>query len=169
MKLVGVGSVNVSKMTLYKIEKTIMHEKFDKDTLENDIALVKLTEKMTFSDKVKPIALSNEFIRGGVEAVVVGFGFVYPAGPLLFLHTKTIANDECINGKEPVPKSQICAFKQKGHGPCFGDSGGPMAVGGKLIGIVSYGLGETCASDRPDSYTRISEYIKWITNIMATN
>lgn len=42
-----------------------------------------------------------------------------------------------------------------------GDSGGPLTVNGKLIGLVSWGMG--CAStEYPTVYTRVTEYVHWI-------
>lgn len=42
-----------------------------------------------------------------------------------------------------------------GKDACQGDSGGPFVVDGKLVGIVSWGLG---CGDRPGYYTRVSNY-----------
>nr|CAD7578391.1 unnamed protein product [Timema californicum] len=42
-----------------------------------------------------------------------------------------------------------------------GDSGGPLAFGGRVVGIVSWG--SPCALGFPDVYVRVSEYVDWIT------
>nr|AGM32843.1 trypsin-like serine protease [Coptotermes formosanus] len=46
-------------------------------------------------------------------------------------------------------------------GTCLYDSGGPLVADGRLLGIVSWGY-ETCASGRPDVYTKISAVRDWI-------
>nr|CAD7441416.1 unnamed protein product [Timema bartmani]CAD7461968.1 unnamed protein product [Timema tahoe] len=55
----------------------------------------------------------------------------------------------------------ICAYGGEGYGVCSGDSGGPLAFGGRVVGIVSWG--SPCALGFPDVYVRVSEYVDWIT------
>lgn len=43
---------------------------------------------------------------------------------------------------------------------CYGDSGGPLAVDGELVGIVS--MGKPCAKGVPDIFTRVSYFLEWI-------
>nr|WP_081107541.1 trypsin-like serine protease [Vibrio alginolyticus] len=46
-------------------------------------------------------------------------------------------------------------------GSCHGDSGGPLTVDGKLVGLVSWAMG--CAlTDYPTVYTRVPKYLDWI-------
>lgn len=61
-----------------------------------------------------------------------------------------------------MPRGSICTFSPKGdRDACNGDSGGPLAIDGKLAGIVSWGVG--CAlKDAPGVYTEVSHYTKWI-------
>lgn len=42
-----------------------------------------------------------------------------------------------------------------------GDSGGPLARGNLLVGVVSYGTA-ICAIGTPDVYTRVSVFYQWI-------
>lgn len=44
----------------------------------------------------------------------------------------------------------------------MGDSGGPLAANGSLIGIVSWGI--PCGLTYPDVFTRVSSHVSWITN-----
>jgi Trypsin len=41
------------------------------------------------------------------------------------------------------------------------DSGGPLVLNDRLIGVVSFGS-TICASGQPDVYTRISSFYDWI-------
>lgn len=47
----------------------------------------------------------------------------------------------------------------------FSDSGGPLQCDDKLVGIVSYGT-RVCAVSYPDVYTRASEFVGNIKNII---
>ena len=53
----------------------------------------------------------------------------------------------------------ICAnVPGGGKGPCVGDDGGPLVVGGKLVGMVSWGYG--CGSAQyPIVYSNVA-YLK---------
>merc|ERR1719348_1585958 len=58
------------------------------------------------------------------------------------------------------------AFGQPGRwSACMGDSGGPLACGGTLVGIVSFGPGE--CSGKPGVFTEVSQFIPWIQQHMG--
>lgn len=57
------------------MEQVINHEDYDSYTLNNDIALLKLSSKATLNDQVKPACLpdaSNDY--DDVNAIVSGWG-----------------------------------------------------------------------------------------------
>ncbi|KAG8235393.1 hypothetical protein J437_LFUL009252 [Ladona fulva] len=67
-----------------------------------------------------------------------------------------------------VCPEQICAGTEEGgEGSCSGDSGGPLFVDGKVIGLVSFAKG--CSlKDWPTVYTRVSAYIDWINSKVSS-
>ena len=78
---VALGSVRLAEAQYYDTERVIAHEEyvfkeFDNDTviIENDIALVKLKDKIQFNQRVQPIPLAEDYTDGGKEAVVSGWG-----------------------------------------------------------------------------------------------
>ena len=62
-----------------------------------------------------------------------------------------------------ITENMICAaVPGGGKVSCRGDSGGPLVVGGKLAGIVSWGIG--CADARyPGVYSNIATLRSFIT------
>lgn len=67
-----------------------------------------------------------------------------------------------------IHDSILCTFIGNGTGTCYGDSGGVLAVNKKLAGIMAWGV--AYAQGKPDQFTRISNFVKWIeekTNIIA--
>lgn len=67
-------------------------------------------------------------------------------------------------GSETLLDGMLCAGYMSGESDaCTGDSGGPLVCGGKLVGIVSFGLG--CAMPGyPGVYTNVAYYYDWISN-----
>lgn len=75
---------------------------------------------------------------------------------------------ECRAGHSPenrgrILDSNICTTSPVGEGMCMGDSGGPLAAGMKLIGVVSWGI--ACANQQPDVFARVSSFVPWIKSI----
>lgn len=61
---------------LYDIERVFVHELYDDDAFSNDIALLKTTEPIQFSDEVQPICLPEKDygIDNEFECETSGFG-----------------------------------------------------------------------------------------------
>lgn len=79
----------------------------------------------------------------------------------------TWTNDECRKlhpGEDRrFYEGTLCAFAQYGKGTCFGDSGGPLAADGRLIGLVAWV--NPCAGGLPDGYTRVAVFLNWIREV----
>lgn len=59
---------------VYRVNQTIVHEGYRPSSLENDIAVVQTAQEIAFSETIEPIPLNGEYIGGGVEAIVSGWG-----------------------------------------------------------------------------------------------
>lgn len=161
----------------------ISHPDFNDYTLENDVALIKLTEPVTFTNEIKPICLpGGRKVNVNDQGYVIGWGTVDADGggdssPLLRqVKVPVRTNSSCsLKYFDDYKKdSQLCAGVTDVNAEkdsCQGDSGGPYFMYDTdkksyyQVGIVSYGI--KCAGD--GVYTRVSYYEDWINDTMAAN
>ncbi|XP_076039179.1 trypsin-1-like [Oratosquilla oratoria] len=151
-------------------DKLILHPDYNNDTLENDIALVRLKTAVPLSDTVLPVCLATSPPKVGTLAVVSGWGFLsYNGSSQEFLQevgVKIVKSKNCLVANSSYnPDGMICATKPN-KGICFGDSGGPLVVESskniwEQVGVVSFTY--TCGEfGYPDGYARVDYYIDWI-------
>ena len=111
------------------------HKDYNRTSIDNDIAIVRLAEKIVMDSNVKPITLpKNTTIRNKQSSTVTGWGETLPqkrgkddisfscqlkeANLALMKATET----SCRNMILANPETKICAFT-KGVDTCNGDSG----------------------------------------------
>jgi hypothetical protein len=158
----------------YYVSQAIVHEGYNSTSLDNDIALLKLTEPINFTNAV-PIKLisADDSVSGatdpGVMSWVTGWGLtsvspnVFPT-KLQKVQLPIISNAQAATVLGSIPKSNIMAGYLNGNkDACMGDSGGPLVVPVlgeyKLAGIVSWGSNKC---DTYGAYTRVSSFETWI-------
>lgn len=71
--LVGTNVVS-SGGVYYKPEKFLMHDGYNQPQFANDIALIKLAEKLEFNELVQPIELIDRELENDVELILTGWG-----------------------------------------------------------------------------------------------
>lgn len=160
-------------------DRVIAHPSYNTPRFANDIAVVRLSEDLTFNeDHIKPVCLPITWTlqtQSLKSLVVAGWGTTETQAPsqeLLKARLSVASLDECRDVHRTVQFSdnQICA---KGPGivdTCKGDSGGPLFFpfslnGTKYIqfGIVSAGAPGCGAGDsKPGIYVRVQNYVHWI-------
>ncbi|XP_061823744.1 serine protease 33-like [Nerophis lumbriciformis] len=184
---VSLGRQNLDGLNLNEVSRTvdtiILHPDFDSSILNNDIALLRLTSPVTFTDYIRPVCLaasSSNFISG-TDSWVTGWGRIQEGVALPFPQTlqevevPVVGNRQCNcqYGVGSITDNMICAgLLEGGKDACQGDSGGPMMSEQNLIwiqsGIVSFGVG--CARpDLPGVYTRVSRYQSWINSHISSD
>uniref|UniRef100_A0A3Q2EH61 Peptidase S1 domain-containing protein n=1 Tax=Cyprinodon variegatus TaxID=28743 RepID=A0A3Q2EH61_CYPVA len=163
-----------------------IHPDYNSSTVDNDIALIRLSEPVNFTSYISPVCLaaSDSTFYSGVESWVTGWGNIgtfepLPSpGNLLEVEAQIVGNGQCRCdysdlGYISITDNMICAgFQEGGKGPCFGDSGGPLVSkqGDRWIqaGVVSFGVG--CAKPFfPAVYARVSQYNEWINSHITRN
>lgn len=174
---VRVGTNNpasTSEGETYTISEVIVNENFNNETLENDIALIKLSRPLV-NAVAKPIKLvtSVDVSYGstdpGVMSWVTGWGLtqvdpnVFPTS-LQKVQLPIITNAQASTVWRSIPATDLMAGYLNGNkDACSGDSGGPLVVPVlgeyKLAGLVSWGSSEC---DTYGAYTRVSMFEDWI-------
>ncbi|XP_019746192.1 coagulation factor X-like isoform X2 [Hippocampus comes] len=165
-----------------QVAQILMHERYEKKTADNDIALLRLASPVVYTPYAVPACLPTKSLaERDLWAIsihtVSGWGRRAENGPtshlLRRLRVPRIRTQQCIQESGvQLTENMFCAGYLTGReDSCKGDSGGPLVTQYKkttfLLGIVSWGKG--CA--RPGHYgiyTRVSNYLQWIHNHTAT-
>ncbi|XP_045767980.1 trypsin-1-like [Maniola jurtina] len=182
---------NETKTIDRKVSQIIRHLRYNPGTYDNDIAMLKLSERVDLSTALKrvrvdevdedndiglrPVCLPKPGLNYANEtAIVAGWGTTEEGGSvsntLQEVEVPIMTNMECrqTSYKNRITENMLCAGeKQGGHDACQGDSGGPLHVRDAntekhhIVGVVSWGEG--CARpDRPGVYSRVNRYLTWI-------
>jgi len=170
---VGLHDINQPVSGEQKIvaERIFMHEQYNTQTKENDIAIIRLSKPVTISDKINVICLPGPEARNTNETVwITGWGttsFQGQTSPVLKQTSLHTMPDRCgqIYSNYNNQK-QICAGAHGGgRDTCQGDSGGPLMYESNgqwfLNGVVSYGY-QCAVAGYPGIYARVSYYLPWI-------
>ncbi|MBZ3871796.1 Transmembrane protease serine 11A, partial [Sciurus carolinensis] len=159
-----------------QVQSIIVHENYAAHKHDDDIAVVKLSTPVLFSEDVHKVCLPNATfeVLPKSKVFVTGWGALKANGPfpntLRQVQVEIISNDVCnqvnVYGGA-VSSGMICAGFLTGKlDACEGDSGGPLVIAQErniwyLIGIVSWGIG--CGKEnKPGLYTRVTHYRDWI-------
>ncbi|XP_067433231.1 transmembrane protease serine 9-like [Thunnus thynnus] len=184
---VSLGRQNLQGKNPNEVSRTvariILHPNYDSDTNNNDIALLRLSSPVEFTDYIRPVCLaaSSSVFNNGTDSWVTGWGAVKEGVSLPFPKTlqevevPVLGNRQCncLNGVGTVTDNMICAgVLAGGKDSCQGDSGGPMVnqQGSVWVqsGIVSFGFG--CARPNlPGVYSRVSSYQSWINSHITSD
>lgn len=174
------------------INKTFIHEKFDDDRLNNDIALLRLKTSGVSTPFIRPLCLSESLINETQDCMIAGWGHTKSGSASSVLRQGKVSimtPDECAtryratlsrSSKEisqNVFTDLICAGERNVlyTTACKGDEGGPLMCQdfeGQWYGVgvtTSISL-HTCTEVAnvyliPGLYVRISSHSSWIENV----
>jgi len=163
------------------VGRSIQHPGWNSNTLDNDIAIVKLSRSVTYSRNIKPACLPDKYqgqdlasLLTSPAPVVVGWGSTSTGGgssnQLRQANVPMVTQQTCSDAYSAITRvtigdTKICA----GDGTrdtCNGDSGGAMLashVGNTwaVVGVTSFGV-DCARPDFPGVYTRVDKYLPWI-------
>ncbi|KAL7291856.1 hypothetical protein TKK_0014419 [Trichogramma kaykai] len=173
------NEVCAEKYQDFGIERIIAHQKYNPVSLQNDIALIRLSRDIDFRpDNAKPICMpvapANKINSN--KLLVTGWGLTEQrqVSPVMLKVSLPIFSQErCAErykGQTIVWYKQICVGGEQGKDSCSGDSGGPLQGVGVYNGepryvqhgLVSFGLRNCGQSGFPGVYTRLEYYLDWV-------
>uniref|UniRef100_A0A6P4E4R1 trypsin n=1 Tax=Drosophila rhopaloa TaxID=1041015 RepID=A0A6P4E4R1_DRORH len=173
--LIRVGSsLKDSEGTLVKVAAICSHEDYS-FFKKNDIAVMRLSEPLKFTNKVQSIPLAKKNPAPGTIAMVSGWGatLIYPSydGSYQFLYPINLQGvynyvqswNTCIRSHS-MTENTFCAG-HFGQSACNGDSGGPLVVNQTLVGVVSEG---TIYCIDSTVYVSVSDLRAWILNAIES-
>ena len=168
------------------IEKIIQHPGWNPDTLDNDIAVVKLNKNVSLTPDIQTVCLPDQYVGKELEVVintpepvVVGWGATYTYGgaetKLRQTTVSVVTKEDCRAAYDGVNvdigDTKVCAGKGE-RDTCNGDSGGPLLADHlgddhrwSIVGITSFGV-DCGRPDFPGVYTRVDKYLEWIRDKM---
>ena len=175
-----------SAATRRPVDGVHVHRGWNPSTMDNDIALLRLSEPITGARASYANLLpssptqSRRFAFAEACAAVSGWGRLASGGEipdrLQAVNVPIVSEAKC---REAYPgeitDGMICAgLPGGGRDSCQGDSGGPLVVRGigdrhwQLAGVVSWGAG--CAKPgKYGVYARVSAYLDWIRETVREN
>ncbi|NWH71975.1 GRAA protein, partial [Piaya cayana] len=160
-----------------QIAKLIRYPCYNYISKENDIMLLQLRKRATYTKAVQriPLPTSYDDPKPGTTCMVAGWGRTQNdlkslSNTLREVNITVISRQICndnkhYNNRPVITENMICAGAKKGgKDSCSGDSGGPLRCNNVLTGITSFGKPNKCgAADSPGVYTRLTKiYIQWI-------
>ncbi|CAG9564979.1 unnamed protein product [Danaus chrysippus] len=170
--LVVLGSITLYSggIRIYTINVRT-HENFNPRYLHNDVAIIYIYP-VSYSHTIRNIELArgnDSFI--GSWATASGFGrFTETSGAsstLRFVNLQVTTNEVCRRTfGNAIISSFLCVATANGRSTCAGDSGGPLAIGNKLIGITCFGHRGGCTLGHPAGFVRVSSFYDWIVSNM---
>lgn len=161
------------------IEEKITHEQYRPNARDQryDIALLRLTRDVTFTNYIKPICLPSNGTFPQ-KLYVAGWGKTETkseSNVKLKLALPLADSEACAqkyrNAGINLGEGQICAGGQRGKDSCRGDSGGPLmsvertndgAGRWTAVGVVSFGPSPCGMQGWPGVYTKVVDYVPWI-------
>uniref|UniRef100_A0A8C8ZSG2 Peptidase S1 domain-containing protein n=1 Tax=Prolemur simus TaxID=1328070 RepID=A0A8C8ZSG2_PROSS len=154
------------------VQQIIIHEDYIQGEKHDDIAIILLTEKVSFKKDVHRVCLpeATQIFPPGEGVVVTGWGalsydVLLQKAPVKIIDTNTCNAQEAYYGM--VQDTMLCAGYMEGNiDACQGDSGGPLVHPNSrniwyLVGVVSWG--HDCGKiNKPGVYVRVTAYRNWI-------
>ncbi|MCP2169644.1 S1 family serine peptidase [Goodfellowiella coeruleoviolacea] len=147
------------------VTRVIPHPDWDPETGYADVAVLELATPMPLATIPVAGAQETDVYAPGAVGSVLGWGSLAAGedatGELLRADVPILDEQTCADAYPDYydTASMFCASDPDlPSGACEYDGGAPFVVGGKLVGVASWGRG--CDSDKPDVFTRVAMFAR---------
>ncbi|MFE1115354.1 trypsin-like serine protease [Streptomyces rochei] len=147
------------------------HPSYDAVAIDNDMAVLTLPNPVDAKPIPMTTADDTASYAAGTDAKVYGWGRTSSTSPLIsqVLKSATLpiqSDATCAEawGSDFVKGHMVCAGEpatgsdEGTVSACNGDSGGPLVVGGRIVGVVSWGVEDCVAEGAYSVFSKVSTY-----------
>ncbi len=147
------------------------HPSYDAVAIDNDMAVLTLPDPVDAKPIPMTTADDTASYAAGTDAKVYGWGRTSSTSPLIsqVLKSATLpiqSDATCAEawGADFVKGHMVCAGEpatgsdEGTVSACHGDSGGPLVVGGRIVGVVSWGVEDCVAEGAYSVFSKVSTY-----------
>ncbi|XP_055620979.1 serine protease 55-like [Toxorhynchites rutilus septentrionalis] len=166
----------------YSVKNVYPFDKFSRQNMRNDIALLELNESVQLTDYVVPVCINRQFNLTNDVGTSVGWGLTEndEVSPVLRLARLPVIDDiDCLESDRDLfgkkfHKGMFCAGHTNGTSVCNGDSGGGLffkrGEAWYVGGIVSFSKiredgSNLCYTEGYAGFTKVAWYLTWISNV----
>ncbi len=179
--LLGAHRLSDGGLTV-RAEDILVHPDYDPFLSDSDLALIHLSEPVTYTPISLYRTIPDETEQSHVRATTIGWGasdigdffsITYPDA-LREVSIPLVDFDTCYSAYGGgITENMLCAgYEKLLKGSCYGDSGGPLMVQDKAgewlqVGIVSFGPYGCISFGLYDVFTRVGAFTDWIDACVA--
>ncbi|GFT83457.1 chymotrypsin-like protease CTRL-1 [Nephila pilipes] len=151
----------------FEVVEIKRHAGYNPRTMENDIALLKLSKRVRLGDFRRLVCLADddEDFVGKSASLLRWKGTLGEIGDVESL--PVISNEECQTRLRAVMPDSILCAEPRTETMCNADSGAPLIIGEngkfKVIGILTWSRND-CDERFPTIFTKVSSFSRWIQN-----
>ncbi|XP_051522636.1 uncharacterized protein LOC127422868 [Myxocyprinus asiaticus] len=180
----NISIISNPNMVNRSIQSIIPHPDYDPLQHTNDVALLRLSKPVTFTNYISPICLAanGSVFHNGITCWSTGWeysglGDFLPSQTLQEVEVTVVGNKECDcmfqfqDFQNPfwymprITPAMICAGRKTCKGVYYGDFGGPLQCKQGsvwiLAGVTNFGI--PCGTEiAPNTYARVSKFQNWI-------
>ncbi|KUO12239.1 trypsin-like serine protease [Streptomyces sp. DSM 15324] len=168
------GGADLHGGTASSVWRQWNHPSYDAHTIDNDLAVLTLPNPV----KVQPIPMTTAGDTASYTGAAAGTAQVFGWGrtsstsqdisDTLKTATLPIQSDATCSGEyggDFIAQHMVCAGEPATGSDtgttaaCNGDSGGPLVVGGKVVGVVSWGVKDCVAAGAYSVFTKLTTYV----------